>query len=76
VEKPSFAAAWYAQRRAAAAALATVHDDELRALSDAEATRRADALLSIPIPASALPEQRRTSSGLVEQQRLFARRRR
>jgi hypothetical protein len=74
VEKPSFAAAWYAQWSAAAVALAAVHDDELRAMSDVEATRRADALLSMP--ASTLPEHRRTSSGLVEQQKLFARRRR
>jgi len=73
---PSFAAAWYAQRVAASAAVSGVQDAELRALTDAEALRRTEALLSLaesmhgPLQ---LPEHRRTSSGLVEQQSLFAR---
>lgn len=78
-ERPSFAAAWYAQRVAASAAVSDVQDAELRALTDAEALRRTEALLSLgaslPGPQK-LAECRRTSSGLVEQQALFARLRR
>ena len=75
--QPPFAAAWYAQHDAASGALSKVHDDELHALTDAEALLRSDALLSMTASTGpALPEHRRTSSGLVEQQALFSRRRR
>jgi hypothetical protein len=57
--------------------LSEVHDDELRALTDAEALRRSDALLSMAaLTLAPLPEHRRISSGLAEQQALFARSRR
>lgn len=69
---PPFASAWLAQRRAAAAALAGVADDELRLLTDEEALRRADALLSMVHVTEMSPERRR-SSGFVEQQRRFHR---
>jgi hypothetical protein len=69
--QPPFARAWLAQWSAASSALERVHDDELRALTDAEALRRIDALLSLPSPW--VDPARRSSSGLVEQQRLFER---
>lgn len=64
---------------AASAAVSDVQDDELRSLTDAEALRRTEALLSLsPLaPAGAdapwQDEQRRTSSGFIEQQAHFAR---
>jgi hypothetical protein len=70
--EPPFARAWLAQRRAAATKLALVAEDELRALTDEEALRRADALLWMVRPEE-LPEERRLSSGFVEQQRRFHR---
>lgn len=79
VSRPSFAAAWYAQRLAASAALSDVQDAELRSLTDAEALRRSEALLSLAAATPEAPEvaeHRRTSSGLVEQQALFGRARR
>ncbi|MDB4938420.1 MAG: hypothetical protein JWP87_5392 [Labilithrix sp.] len=77
--RPKFAAAWYAQRVAASAAVSAVEDAELRALTDAEALRRSEALLSLAASTPnqrEIPEYRRTTSGLVEQQALFARTRR
>jgi hypothetical protein len=73
VRQPPFAKAWYAQRVAAEAALARVAADELRNLTEDEALRRSDALLSMPIDA---PASRRATSGFVVQQALFARARR
>jgi len=73
-KQPTFAAAWYAQWSSATAALDQVHADELRALTDAEALRRIDALLSMG--SGVLPDDRRTGSGFVVQQALFARLRR
>ena len=77
--RPPFAAAWYAQRVAASAALSAVHDAELRALTDAEALRRTEALLSLAASTPGqlqVPSERWTSSGLVAQQASFARSRR
>lgn len=69
---PAFADAWLRQRAAAVEAVAAVEEAELRALSEEEALRQADALLAAT-PTDALPESRRGDSGFVEQQRLFAR---
>ena len=72
---PHFADAWFAQWTKASRALAEVSERELRELSEAEALRRTDALLSLGArqPVSAARE---THSGFVEQQALFARMRR
>ena len=59
-----------AQWRQAAAALQRVQDDELRALSDDDAARAVAAVLSLPRSTARDAAQ---TSGLVEQQRLFAR---
>jgi hypothetical protein len=59
--------------------MSEAEDSELRALTDAEALRRTEALLSLAASTPNRPplsEQRWTSSGLVEQQALFTRRRR
>jgi hypothetical protein len=64
-----------AQRAAAARAVEDVERRELRALTDQEALRLADALLAA-VPIEEASRQRREHSGLVEQQRLFARARR
>jgi hypothetical protein len=61
---------WMAQWRAALAALRAQRANELAALSNEQALAAADVLLSIDL-AAALPEARRTSSGLVRQQALF-----
>lgn len=54
-------------------ALAAVNRDELRRMTDAEALTAADQLLDM---LRFLPARQDTSSGLVEQQRIFARLRR
>jgi len=64
--------AWMAQWREARQALRAQRDDEVRALSNERALAAAEALLSLG-PLAALPESRRTSSGLVRQQALFHR---
>ena len=69
------ARSWLAQQRAAAIALAELNDRELRDLSDAEALRMTEAVLSAT-PIATMNDGRRSTSGLVEQQRLFARARR
>ena len=69
-EQPSFAAAWLRQREAGGRAVAVLETDELRNLDVAEALRLADALLEAT-PIEAMAESRRTTSGLIEQQRLF-----
>jgi hypothetical protein len=69
---PPFARAWLAQRQAGAAKLGLIAEAELRALSDEEALRRADALLAMVRPEE-LSRERRMTSGLVEQQRRFHR---
>ena len=68
-EQPWFARQWLAQWKSAAVELEKVRLAELRKLSDAEALAASEALLSMPM--GPLPEERRTWSGLVEQQRLF-----
>ncbi len=60
------------QWRAAGIALAKQRKLELRSLTDEQALAAADALLSLADPGR-LPEQRRVTSGLVEQQALFHR---
>jgi len=72
VEQPPFAKAWLRQRDAGDVAVASVEAAELRALSPAKALEWADALLSAA-PIADASRARRDSSGLVEQQRLFAR---
>ncbi len=69
---PPFAAAWAAQRAHAARALTEVATAELAALSDERALELSEALLDAT-PTDDLPPTRTTSSGFVEQQRLFAR---
>ena len=64
--------AWMAQWHEARHALRAQRAVELQALSNERALAAADALLSIG-PLAALPEGRRTSSGLVRQQALFRR---
>ena len=67
---PAEQAVWMAQWRAAGPALANVHHRELRALSDADALRATEALLSLAAD-TPLPPERRRYSGLVEQQALL-----
>jgi hypothetical protein len=74
-DQPSFAVAWLRQRELGAVAVAAIEEDELRKLDDDTALRMADALLAAT-PREAIEPSRHTSSGLVEQQRLFSRARR
>lgn len=73
--QPQFARAWLRQREAGASAVAAIEAEELRRLDPAEALRLADALLAAT-PTDSIAPSRQGSSGLVEQQRLFARARR
>ncbi|HEY2030553.1 MAG TPA: hypothetical protein VGH20_15240 [Myxococcales bacterium] len=68
--QPHFAQQWLRQWQNAAVELEKIRRDELRALSDADALLAIDALLSLP---AAVPDDRWKTSGLVEQQRRFAR---
>jgi hypothetical protein len=72
---PAHARAWLEQRDAGAIAVAAVEEGELRNLGEDEALAQSEALL-MATPLEALSEERRSTSGLVEQQRLFARARR
>lgn len=72
---PPFALAWLQQREQGAAAVAEIEARELRELDVEEALGLSDALLSAT-PLDAAEATRRTWSGFVEQQRLFARSRR
>jgi len=74
-ELPEFAEAWLRQRERAAVEVAQVEDEELRRLDDPEALRLSDALLAAA-PIEQMVADRKTTSGFVEQQRLFARARR
>lgn len=74
-ELPEFAEAWLQQRERAAVEVAQVEDEELRRLDDPEALRLSDALLAAA-PIEQMVADRKTTSGFVEQQRLFARARR
>jgi len=71
MELPPFARSWLQQRELGAAALQTIEDAELRELDPATALAQMEMLLSA-VRLDDLPEDRRTSSGFVEQQRLFA----
>jgi hypothetical protein len=72
---PPYARAWLHQRDTGAKAVATIEAAELQALDTAHALEQADALLSAT-PIDEVAPSRRTTSGLIEQQRLFARARR
>lgn len=72
---PHFARAWLQQREQGAAAVAAIEARELRDLDADEALCLSDALLAAT-PLEAAEATRRTWSGFVEQQRLFARARR
>jgi len=64
---------WMEQWRAATPALAEQRRRELRSLTSERALAAAEALLALASPAE-LSLERRTGSGLVEQQRLLHRR--
>ena len=72
---PPYARAWMHQRDAGAAAIAAIEVAELRQLDAVRALEQADALLAAT-PVDAIAPARRATSGLIEQQRLFARARR
>jgi hypothetical protein len=74
-DQPPFARAWLRQRELGAAAVAAIEAEELRQLDADEALSLSDALLEAT-PLEAVEATRRTWSGFVEQQRLFARARR
>ncbi|HEY1811581.1 MAG TPA: hypothetical protein VGG74_04450 [Kofleriaceae bacterium] len=74
-EQPGFARTWLEQRRAGEPRLAELAREDLRALDDATALARSDALLAA-VPQGAIAAERRSTSGFVEQQRRFARGRR
>ena len=73
--QPHFARAWLRQREAGDRQVAKIERDELGRLDAARALWLADALLAAT-PLDAIAATRRTSSGFVEQQRLFQRIRR
>jgi len=75
MDVPPFARSWLRQRELGTAALQAIEDAELRRLDPATALAQMEMLLSA-VRLDDLPEERRTSSGFVEQQRLFARARR
>jgi len=75
MDLPSFARSWLRQRELGVAALQVVEDAQLRQLDPAMALAQTEMLLSA-VRLDDLPEERRISSGFVEQQRLFARARR
>jgi hypothetical protein len=62
---------WLRQWESAGPALAEVRNRELRELTDAEALRASEVVLSIPV--SPVSPARWSSSGFVEQQVLFHR---
>jgi hypothetical protein len=74
-ETPEEQKKWMAQWRSAEVALLEVKREELRALSDEEAQAACDLLLA-NADEFYVPPQMKTSSGLVEQQRIFMRARR
>jgi hypothetical protein len=65
---------WLRQWTAAGPALAEIRKRELRDLTDEQALRASELVLSTPI-SDPLPPERRVSSGLVEQQARFHRHR-
>lgn len=72
MDLPPFARSWLQQRELGATALQAIEDAELRRLDPATALAQTEMLLSA-VRLDDLSEERRTSSGFVEQQRLFAR---
>jgi hypothetical protein len=72
---PAHAQAWLQQRELGARAVAAIEDDELRNLDAVTALAQSEALLAAT-PLSSVSEERRATSGFVEQQQLFARARR
>ncbi len=72
VDQPAFAREWLRQREAGDRLVAALERDELRRLDPVEGLRLADMLLAAT-PLDAVAAARRTSSGFVEQQRLFHR---
>jgi hypothetical protein len=72
---PAHARAWLRQREVGAVALAAIEDAELRQLDAAAALAQSEALLSAT-PLHSITEERRSTSGFIEQQRIFARARR
>lgn len=72
---PAHARAWLRQRDLGVAAMAAIEDDELRHLDVATALAQSEALLAVT-PLESISQERRSTSGFVEQQRLFARARR
>ena len=72
---PDHARAWLAQRQLGAIEIAAVEASELREMTDATARAQSEALLELAAT-KPYPRERVTSSGIIEQQRLFARARR
>jgi hypothetical protein len=72
---PDHARAWLRQREAGAEAVAAIEERELAELDVTTALAQSEALLAAA-PTEVMSEHRRTSSGFVEQQRLFLRARR
>ena len=72
---PAHARAWLRQRESGAVALTAIEDAELRHLDDAAALAQSEALLAAT-PLNDVAAERRSTSGFVEQQRIFARARR
>jgi hypothetical protein len=72
MDLPPFARSWLRQRELGVAAMRAIEDAQLRQLDPAMALAQTEMLLSA-VRLADLPEERRTSSGFVEQQRLFAR---
>ena len=66
------ARAWLAQRQLGAIEIAAIEARELRELDDATALAQSEALLELAAT-EPYPPERITSSGIVEQQRLFSR---
>lgn len=72
---PAHARAWLRQRETGAIALEAIEDAELRQLDAAAALAQSEALLAAT-PMNAVTLERCSTSGFVEQQRIFARARR
>ena len=72
---PPHAREWLGQRRSGIRALEELEDRELRELDAATALRYSEALLAAA-PIAVMSESRQSTSGFVEQQRIFLRARR
>lgn len=72
---PAYARAWLRQREGGALAVVAIEDAELRKLHGDTALAQSEALLAAT-PLDLVTEERRSTSGFVEQQRIFARARR